>query len=173
MLVGLPGTGKSAVGRPLASALGRDFVDTDEVVEQQTGLSAPEHNRRSGDAGFRAVELDAVREACTRDGAVIATGGGAVIDPRNRERLWAHGTVVWIRVSPETLVRRLEADPVPRPMLQPYGVERMRELAAQRRAFYEAADVWVDGERDASLIAEELTAQLSSGDSLDTARPSA
>lgn len=153
VLIGLPGTGKSAIGRRVAAALGRDFVDTDELVEQRTGLSAAEHNLRGGDAGFRAVERQAIPEACQRPGTVIATGGGAVIEPANRALLWRHGTVVWIRVRSSVLVERLRADPVPRPNLQPYRVERIDELLAAREPFYRAADVWIEGEDDPKRLA--------------------
>ena len=160
VLVGLPGTGKSAVGRRLAAALGRDFVDTDELVQQRTGLSAAEHNLRSGDAGFRAVEREAIPEACQRPGTIIATGGGAVIEAANRALLWCHGTVIWIAVPSPVLVERLKADPIPRPNLQPYRVERIDELLAAREPFYRAADIWIDGQDDPERLAARLVTLL-------------
>ena len=156
VLVGLPGAGKSAVGSELALRLGREFIDTDDLVERMTGRSAAQHNIVGGEAAFRAVERDAVEEACRHAGAVIATGGGSVIDPRNRELLWRHGTVAWLDVPVATLVARLSTHSVPRPMLQPYRAEKMEELYAARREFYQAADVWLDG----SLPAEQLAASL-------------
>ena len=156
VLIGLPGSGKTSIGRHLAAMLGRTFVDTDDLVQRLTGLSAAEHNLRSGEAGFRAVETDAVRAACRERGSVIATGGGSVILRSNREVLWAHGTVVWVRVPSSVLVERLGVDPVPRPMLQPYGVERMDELLAQRTRYYRAADIWIDGTPAPQAVAREL-----------------
>ncbi len=160
VLIGLPASGKSAVGRHLARLFGRAFVDTDEVVERMTGLTAAEHNIRSGDAGFRRVELDAVAEACRVPGTIIATGGGSVIARVNRQRLWRHGTVVWLDVPADVLVERLRADAIPRPALQPYSVERMEQLAEQRARFYRAADVWLDGRTDPRASAEHLAELL-------------
>ena len=84
MLVGLPGSGKSGVGRYLAALLSRAFIDTDDLVEELTGLCAAEHNLRSCDAGFRAVEEDAIEHSCRHRGAGIATGCGSVIRCRKR-----------------------------------------------------------------------------------------
>ena len=160
VLVGLPGSGKSAVGRQLARLIGRRFVDTDDVVEELTGLTAAEHNIRSGDAGFRAVERHAIAVACRDRGTILATGGGSVIARSNRELLWRHGTVVWIDVPPAVLVERLRADPTPRPALQPYTVERFERLAVERAPYYRAADVWTYGSGAPPELAESLAARL-------------
>ena len=78
VLVGMPASGKSSVGRILAQRLGRPFVDTDELVAQRLGMPVPAYLERHGEPAFRAAEADAVAAACSVDGAVIAAGGGAV-----------------------------------------------------------------------------------------------
>ncbi|MGH2444758.1 MAG: shikimate kinase, partial [Candidatus Limnocylindria bacterium] len=91
VLVGMPASGKTTVGRLVADRLGRRFVDTDELVEQRIGIPVPAYLEQRGEAAFRAEEARAVAEACAMPGAVIGAGGGAVIDPLNRWALWHHG----------------------------------------------------------------------------------
>ena len=86
-LVGPMGSGKSAVGRQLAARLGLEFADTDAEIVSGTGVDIPYIFEKEGEAGFREREVDVVDQLTTRSGIVVATGGGAVLDPRNRERL--------------------------------------------------------------------------------------
>ena len=100
VLVGMPASGKSTVGRLVAERLGRRFVDTDELVAQRARDAGADYIRRARRAGRLATEESkAVAEACAVPGAVIATGGGAVLDPLNRWALWHHGTVAWLDVA--------------------------------------------------------------------------
>jgi 3-dehydroquinate synthetase len=87
---------------------------------------------------------------------VIGAGGGAIIDPLNRWALWHHGVVAWLDVPPETLVRRLERDPVARPTFQPYDVQQLSSVLAERAPFYRAADVRLDATRDPERVFDEL-----------------
>ncbi|HWP34554.1 MAG TPA: shikimate kinase, partial [Thermodesulfobacteriota bacterium] len=89
VLVGLMGAGKSAVGRALAARLGRPFVDTDALVEARAGRPIPAIFAAGGEAAFRALEREVVAEVASRGGQVIATGGGAVVDPASRAALRA------------------------------------------------------------------------------------
>jgi shikimate kinase len=121
-LVGLMGAGKTSVGRTAAKRLGRPLVDTDDLVVATTGRSIPELFAEEGEASFRAHERRAVRDACeSPEPAVIACGGGAVLDPENRAVLRARCCVVWLRAPVATLAHRcgtghgrpLLAGPVP------------------------------------------------------------
>ncbi len=140
VLVGLPGSGKSTVGRLLAARLGRPFHDTDELIERRSGMPAHEYLRRHGEVQFRAVERDALDEACDGTGAVVATGGGALLDPLNRWRLWEHGRTIWLQADDDVLLARLERDATPRPLLDGDAARKLSTLAEERAPFYRAAD---------------------------------
>lgn len=132
-LVGMPGSGKTTVGRAVAEALGRELVDTDALVVEAAGMSIPEIFEREGEAGFRAREREAVARACALRGAVIATGGGAVLADENRAALRRSCRVYHI----ERGVDALATDG--RPLST--SVERLREMKREREPFYlDAAD---------------------------------
>ena len=107
-LIGMMGVGKSSVGRACAQTLGWPFADTDELVELAAGRSVAELFALNGEAAFRAREADALADALAAPlPTVVSCGGGAVIEPANRRLLHERATVVWLRASPEELVRRL------------------------------------------------------------------
>jgi shikimate kinase len=133
--VGLPGSGKSTVGRQLARRLGLGFTDSDHVIEQRLGCSIRSFFEREGEAAFRDVEQEVIAELCAGDG-VIATGGGAVLRPANREHLRAAGHVVYLRSTPEDVFRRVRHDKG-RPLLQVADpLHKLRELYAERDPLY-------------------------------------
>jgi shikimate kinase len=140
-LVGLMGAGKTTVGARCAELLGRAFVDTDEVVEATLGLSVAEIFAAEGEAGFREHERRAVADVCASPAPlVIACGGGAVLDPANRNRLRATSFVVWLRAGPEALAERVGDDAAERPLLQGRGAGATLALLDVLRApAYEAA----------------------------------
>jgi shikimate kinase len=110
VLIGMMGAGKSSVGRRLALRLGRPFVDTDRLVEERTGKTVGEIFAADGEPAFRALEAQAVSEAIDSDAwAVIAFGGGAVLDPANRDRAREAGLVVWLQAPVRELARRVSA----------------------------------------------------------------
>ena len=160
VLVGMPTSGKSTVGRLVAERLGRPFVDTDELVTHRLGMPVPAYLERHGEPAFRTEEAKAVVEACTVSGAVIATGGGAALDPLNRWALWHHGTVAWLHVASDELLQRLRADVVPRPTLEPYGTERLAAVLAERAPVYRAADLRLDTSGSPEAVADRLIAEL-------------
>jgi shikimate kinase/3-dehydroquinate synthase len=146
VLVGLPGSGKSAVGRRLAHRHGATFIDLDDAIEKTAGRTIPEIFAERGETAFRALERQAVADLGPADrGAavrtVVATGGGAVIDPRNRWALYRGRVPVWLDVRPEVLAQRLRRSPNVRPLMvgrDPMGA--IRELARDRDRFYSAAE---------------------------------
>jgi shikimate kinase len=144
-LVGMMGAGKTTVGRQLAKRLGRRFVDADHEIEARTGVRIPTIFEIEGEAGFRRREAEAI-DALTREhGLVLATGGGAVLDPSNRRRLKESGLVVYLRVLPLLLYERTRHDRN-RPLLQVADpLATLEELFAQRDPLYrEVADVVID-----------------------------
>ncbi len=142
-LVGMMGTGKSAVGRPLAEALGYRFVDADAVLEQAAGRSIPEIFASDGEAGFRALETAVLGQISSWHSLVVATGGGVVTRPEN----WGHmhqGVVVWLEAPAELLLERLQADPTPRPLMAARDPRaRLEALLAERAPLYSQADLTI------------------------------
>lgn len=136
--VGMPGSGKSTVGRHVARHLGWPFIDTDQLIEQHIGCSIREYFELQGEASFRDVEAQVIDEvtAAPRD-QVVATGGGAVLRDENRRHLRERTTVLYLRSTPEDLARRLRHD-THRPLLQGGGdaLKRLRTLFNERDALY-------------------------------------
>ncbi|WP_144290389.1 shikimate kinase [Chitinilyticum litopenaei] len=161
-LVGLMGAGKTTVGRALAKATGKLFLDSDHEIESKTGVKIPVIFEIEGEAGFREREAEAIFELCQRKEIVLATGGGVVLNPQNRASLRANGFVIYLNASPEELYQRTAHDKN-RPLLQtadPLG--RLRELYVQRDPLYrEVADLVVDTSRQSvqgmlSILIKEL-----------------
>ena len=128
--------GKSSIGRRLARSLGVPFTDTDRVVEAQAGCTVAALFEREGEAAFRAAESEALADALDAGPGVVATGGGIVIAPANRERLQRLATVVYLRSSAAALATRLRHD-TRRPLLQGSDVlTRLERLLAERDPLY-------------------------------------
>lgn len=145
VLVGPMGAGKSAVGRALAARLGRPFVDLDEQVEATAGMAIAELFERHGEAAFRRQESHALRHALAGPAAVIATGGGAVLDADHRQWMRDAGQVVYLRVSPQRQLERVAGD-ARRPLLRTADpARRLADLQAQREPLYrDLADLEFD-----------------------------
>ena len=136
-LVGMMGAGKTTIGRSLARVLDREFVDLDHELEARCGVRVSLIFDIEGEEGFRKRETMALNECSRRRGIVLATGGGAVLAPENREYLKQRGVVVYLRASAEELFRRVSRDRN-RPLLQtadPKG--RLRSLLQEREPLYE------------------------------------
>jgi shikimate kinase / 3-dehydroquinate synthase len=157
VLVGLPGSGKSSVGRLLGERLRRPFIDLDALIERRTGRTPASLIESEGEPRFRLLESDAILEACAVAGAVISTGGGAVIDPLNRWALWDAGLSVWLDAPDEVLLDRLVRDPVERPLLRGDALAALSGLRARREAYYRAADLHLDANASLEAIADRIT----------------
>lgn len=135
-LVGLPGSGKSTIGRQLARRLQLPFFDSDHVIEERLGYSIREAFERDGESAFRDHEETVLDELTQIPKAVISTGGGAVMRPATRQRLRERGQVVYLSSTPEEIFRRLRHDQS-RPLLQVGDpLARLRELYAARDPLY-------------------------------------
>lgn len=145
-LIGMPGSGKSRVGREVAERLSAPFVDLDKVIEEDAGRSITEIFAEQGEAVFRELEKTALSRVSSRARAVIACGGGAVLDAQNRSVMKATGRVVWLDVSLEMLSKRVSPG-ARRPLIQDSG--DLARLMSEREALYrEVADVVVAGHED-------------------------
>lgn len=136
ILVGLPGSGKSSVGRVLARRLSTRFTDSDAVIEQRIGEPIRSFFEREGEEPFRDVEQQVIAELCATADGVLATGGGAVLREANRAALKQGGTVLYLRSSPEELQRRLRHD-TQRPLLQVKDPRaKLQQLYRERDPLY-------------------------------------
>lgn len=163
ILIGAPGSGKTTVGRLLAQRLSARFLDTDRLIEEKAGLKIAEIFSDLGEGEFRRLEKEVVRGLVHTTNAVIATGGGAVVDPGNFSALQAIGTVVALNAKIQTLKRRLEADTVSRPLLEDLSEDKnpLEKLLQDRLGFYQKADVQIktdqlSPEEVVNLILEKL-----------------
>lgn len=159
ILTGLPGSGKSTVGRQLARRLTFSFVDTDQLIEQRLGCSIREYFEREGEEAFRDVEQAVLAEVLAQKDStrVIATGGGIILRPANRQLLKQH-TVIYLAAQPEDLVRRLQHDRT-RPLMQTQQpMQRLQELLAMREPLYrEVARYTVEsGRKSATTVVYQI-----------------
>ncbi len=160
-LIGFMGSGKSTVGKLLAQALHREFVDLDEEIAQQAGCSIPHIFQREGEVGFRERESAALRQIAQRQNLVIALGGGAVVRDENWKLVQETGISIYLKVSPELLHQRLESQ-VERPLLgaSPQRLQKITEILHQRQARYEQADLTICNEgtphEAVTMIREQL-----------------
>ncbi|MCL6430279.1 MAG: 3-dehydroquinate synthase [Anaerolineae bacterium] len=144
VLTGFMGTGKTAVGRALAEALGRPFVDMDAVLEERLGMTISACFASAGETAFREAEAALARELAPQRGLVIATGGGALVPEANRKAFLEHATVVLLECAPEEILRRLEGTS-DRPLLAGADPrEAVERLLESRRAAYEAIPLRLD-----------------------------
>ena len=165
VLVGLPGSGKTAVGKRLATRHGATFVDLDERIEHEAGARIPQIFDAEGEPGFRARERKAIADLGQADTGpalrrIIAPGGGAIVDPRNRWQLFRGRTVIWLDGRPEVLAQRLRRSPNVRPLVQGHDpIGTLRDLAAARGRFY-AAGRRVRGVAELQSVVDAVAAEV-------------
>ncbi len=161
-LVGLMGAGKTTIGRLLARRLDMTFIDSDHEIEARTGATIPWIFEIEGEASFRRREADVIRELTAQNGIVLATGGGAVLDPASRALLAERGTVIYLRASVSSILQRTAHDKN-RPLLQTADPRRkLEDLTAQREPLYrEIADMVIDtGRPNVQSMVQTILDQL-------------
>jgi shikimate kinase/3-dehydroquinate synthase len=161
-LVGLMGAGKTTVGRVLARKLNKRFIDSDHEVEARTGVSIPVIFEIEGEASFRQREAEVIRDLTGEAGIVLATGGGAILKPENREFLKARGTVIYLRASVNSILQRTSHDKS-RPLLQTSDPrQRIEQLAREREPYYlEVAHLVIEtGRPNVQSLVQTILSQL-------------
>jgi shikimate kinase len=161
-LIGLPGSGKSTVGRQLARRLDLPFIDSDPEIERRIGCSIREYFEREGEDSFRDAEEATIAEITRSHAGVLSTGGGAVLRQTNRDKLRASGQVIYLRANSEDVFRRLRHDRN-RPLLQVGDpLQRLRDLFALRDPLYrETAHFVVDtGRPSVATLVNMIVMQL-------------
>ena len=161
-LVGLMGAGKTTIGRLLARRLDMTFIDSDHEIEARTGATIPWIFEIEGEASFRRREADVIRELTAQNGIVLATGGGAVLNPDSRALLAERGTVIYLRASVSSILQRTAHDKN-RPLLQTADPrKKLEDLTAQREPLYrEIADMVIDtGRPNVQSMVQTILDQL-------------
>ena len=161
-MIGLPGSGKSTIGRQLARRLSLSFSDSDHVIEHRLGCSIREFFEREGEDRFRDIEESVIDELSQGQDCVLSTGGGAILRPANRQRLHERCQVVYLRSSPEEVFRRLRHDRN-RPLLQVADpLQRLKDLYSARDPLYrEAAHYVIDtGRPSVATLVNMIVMQL-------------
>jgi len=161
-LIGLMGAGKSTVGKVLAKKLGRRFLDADHVIEERCGVKIPVIFEMEGEEGFRKREAQAIREITAEQGIILATGGGAVLLPENRQALSERGTVIYLHANPIELWHRTKGSEG-RPLLKNGDAKKILEnLYAVRDPLYrEIADHIIEtGKPSVNQLVNTLIMQL-------------
>jgi shikimate kinase len=146
VLVGLPGSGKSTLGRLAAEKLGRAFLDFDLEIMRREGMSIAQIFAERGEPAFRRMERELTKELPLLGGMFVAPGGGWIVDPENVATLRG-ARFVWLKVRPEVAIARLRNDPVVRPLLtRPDPVEELRRLLEERESLYAQAQYLINTE---------------------------
>lgn len=157
VLTGFMGTGKTAVGRELSKMLGMKVVDVDAEIEKSQGMKISDIFSRHGEPRFREIETETIRRVADLDGAIISTGGGAVLREENMAALRERGMIFCLSASAETICRRTKPSN-DRPLLQVDNpMARINELLEYRKPFYEKAGIMIDTEnKSPRQVAEEI-----------------
>jgi len=157
ILVGLPGVGKTTIGKAAARRLGRPFLDFDREIERRAGMDVREIFRLKGEDHFRSMESALTHELSSGGGMVLSPGGGWITQTRSVELLRSTGRIIYLRASPEAVARRLRRVET-RPLLAGRDpVLALRELYEKRRSLYETADVVLDAEK---LVKQQLITKI-------------
>ncbi len=145
-LTGMMGSGKSTVGRLLSNSLSLPLLDLDEEIERSEGRSISEIFDSVGESRFRSIERRCLEEVCGEFTGILATGGGVVLSPANRETLHGWGRVIYLRASVKVLAGRLAGDQSARPLLgDEAGLEEgLGRLMAAREELYQSASLMLD-----------------------------
>ena len=156
VLIGFMASGKSTIGKILAERLKRVFIDTDELIEKETGISISEIFKNYGEAYFRSIEKTIILKAIENPNSVVATGGGCVTQEETRKILKKMGVVIWLNASPETVIARTQEDET-RPLLNRDKENRIYTLISEREALYrETAHYKIDANKSLEEIISEI-----------------
>jgi shikimate kinase len=161
VLVGMMGAGKSSIGRRLAARLGIPFVDADNAIEEAAGMTIPDIFATYGEAYFRAGETRVIARLLEGGPQVLATGGGAFMNPDTRAAIAAHGVSVWLNAEFDVLMRRIKRRQ-DRPLLKTEDPgETLRTLMAERYPVYEQAEITIQSrEVPHDKIVDEIVGAL-------------
>ena len=169
-LIGFMGTGKTAVGKALASKLGKQFIETDGLIEQKAGKSIPEIFEQNGEIAFRELEIEITKNIAHTKNAVIACGGGLVLNKINIDRFKEECIIVYLTASAGIILKRTSGDAGGRPLLAvPNRLQQIRELLRYRQPYYrQAADIIINTSRlSIRMVVERIEEELKDNESFN------
>jgi shikimate kinase len=169
-LIGFMGAGKTAVAKILAQKLGKEFIELDAIIEKKAGRSIPEIFRQDGEIRFRELEIEAVRQIANKKNAVIACGGGIVLNKKNIDRLKEESVIIYLTASPAVILKRTSDHKNVRPLLDVTDrAKQVKNLLKFRQPLYRrAADITVDTSRlDIVAVADKIMELLKDYESHD------
>lgn len=159
-LIGMPGSGKSTVGRELARSINFSFIDTDDWISNRACLSIPEIFDEVGEQGFREMEQECLEALLGKESLVVSTGGGMAANKERLELMKELGTCIYLEVSTNELFRRVQSEQH-RPLLKDDDLKlKLNRLLAHRESYYQKADLKVNAEREIQEIVSEIRAYL-------------
>jgi shikimate kinase len=162
-LIGYMGTGKTAAGKVLSEKTGKKFLELDWIIEEQAEMTIPAIFKKNGEIGFRELEIAATKSVAGDTDAVIACGGGIVLNKINTDRLRVNGVTVYLTAEPEVILKRVSAEKGQRPLLEVQDqLKTIKEMLEFRSPFYErAADITIDTSKlTVNEVASEITRKL-------------
>ena len=169
-LIGYMGTGKTVVGQFLAEKLNRKFIELDWMIEEQAEKKIPDIFKEGGEITFREYEIEATKNVAGENNAVIACGGGVVLNKINTDRLRENGITVYLTASPEVILERVSDEKGQRPLLEVEDqLKTIKEMLEFRKPFYErAADITVDtSELSIGEVVEKIIEKLKEDESFN------
>lgn len=169
-LIGYMGTGKTIVGQLMAEKLKMNLIETDRLIEQETGITIPEIFKKEGEIGFREREIAAVKKISGEKSSIIACGGGIVLNRINIDRLKENSVVVYLKASPKTIQKRVSGEAGKRPLLIVEDqLKTIKEMLRYREPFYKrAAEITVNTTRlSPDAVAELIIGKLKEYESFD------
>ena len=169
-LIGFMGTGKTVVGKALAEKLGKEFIELDALIERKAGKTIPEIFQQDGEIAFRELEIEAAGDVSEKKNAIIACGGGVVLNKINIDRLKQESVIVYLTASPEAILKRTSFDKNERPLLEAADkASEVRRLLQFRKPFYErAAEITIDTSKlDVNSVVERIIEKVKENESLD------
>ena len=161
ILTGFMGTGKSTTGKKLAERLGRRFIDTDTLIEEEAGMTISTIFTERGESYFRMLERAAIARVCEEQEIVVATGGGVLVNEENTRRLKESGTIICLTATPEVILSRVQSND-DRPLLHGDSpLEKIRALLTARADVYAKADLTIDtSARGVDEVVDAVCGQL-------------
>ena len=166
VLVGMMGAGKSSIGRRLASRLGISFIDADTEIESAAGMTIPEIFEKHGEPYFRAGEARVIARLLDNGPQVLATGGGAVMDPQTRALIGQKGISIWLKADIDVLLKRTKRRN-DRPL-----VEKIKDLLPAREPIYAQADIIIQSRDEPhDAIIDEIMGELPKRLGLNSEKP--
>ncbi|MBA7711654.1 Shikimate kinase [subsurface metagenome] len=166
-LIGFMGTGKTAAGKALAERLGKEFIELDALIELKAGKTIPEIFKQDGEIAFRELEIGVTKEVSQRKNAVIACGGGIVLNKINIDRLKEECLIVYLTASPGVILKRTSGDKNERPLLKVVDrTSEIQRLLKFRKPFYgRAADITINTSKlDINSVVEQIINKLKEGE---------